>query len=564
MSRQPATDARAGSPPTPRRLRLRTVALGALIPCSLLVLGEGLLRLAGIGADLRTSELAYQEVFTPALVPGQRPAGEPILQTWDPRHAWQAVEAVKPARSLRVLCFGGSATAGLGYSPNVTFVRQLEDLLRAAHPSRTVEVLNLAVVGIAAKQVRVLVEDALARYEPDLVVVYSGNNEFLAVHAARYFALHASLRRRLAGQMRELHLVRALRRGLRGPPDPTSVPLRDLALSEEARLTHTSMLQGIQISAEEHDRTLAGYRAELELMAQAARRAGVPLLIVGVAVNWEWVGPLGLPDDWIEDLLGRPGTPAQAVAELDAQIARGKQSAYERWQALSRRATAKDLLGDVAGATADWRASSNVDPYQRRATDSHLAAARAAAEAAEMTFLDGVALCVADDPRARSGFRHFYDYVHFTPRGAMVVAQGVFRAMQGIEGLPRPEVDLAQDVDGLTHILGERSRRIRDAQFDFIAREEFIGFCFEPQSLHSTDLWKYDTAVRELDERIGTHPDDWRALAYRGNARSFTTVGAAGAAEDWRRALELCPEAGEKAQLQMNLQWLLARRPVSQ
>lgn len=540
------------------------MALGALLPCVLLGLGEGLLRLAGIGADLRTSELAYQEVFTPALVPGQRANGEPILQTWDPRHAWQALAAVKPARSLRVLCFGGSATAGLGHSPNVTFVRQLEDLLRAAHPSRTVEVLNLAVVGIAAKQVRVLVEDALVRHEPDLVVVYSGNNEFLSVHAARYFALHASWRRRLAGQVRELHLVRALRRILRGTPGPGSLPRRDLALSLEARLTHTSMLQGIQVSEQENERTLAGYRAELEAMAQAARSCGVPLLIVGVAVNWEWVGPLGLPDDWIAGTLGRPGTPAQAIVELNAQIARGDQSAYELWQALSRRATAKDLAGDALGATSDWRASSNVDPYQRRATDTHLAAARAAAEAAGMPFLDAVALCVADDPRARSGFRHFYDYVHFTPRGAMVVAQGVFQAMQGIQGLPQPEVDLGQGVDGLLRIFGERLERIRDAQFDFTARQEFVGFCFEPRSLHSTDLWKYDTAVRALEERLGADPDDWRALAYRGNARSFTLDGAAGAAEDWRRALRLCPEAAHKAQLQANLQWLLARRPVSQ
>ena len=60
--------------------------------------------------------------------PDARPDGTPTWRTWDPRLPFQAVPREKAPNALRVFVFGGSATAGLGYSPNVTFARRLEDL----------------------------------------------------------------------------------------------------------------------------------------------------------------------------------------------------------------------------------------------------------------------------------------------------------------------------------------------------------------------------------------------------------------------------------------------------
>ena len=159
----------------PRLFRLS--ALAFLLLLVLLAALEGGLRLAGADLYRRTSILEYQEVYPPALHLDQRPDGLVIRRPRDPRIHWTAVPARKEAGTLRVVCFGASAVAGLGYSPNVTFPRQLEDLLAEGYPGRNIEVLNLGVVATAAKQIRILVEDTL-RYVEALTGEHFAGSDF--------------------------------------------------------------------------------------------------------------------------------------------------------------------------------------------------------------------------------------------------------------------------------------------------------------------------------------------------------------------------------------------------
>ena len=76
---------------------------------------------------------------------------------------------------MRIFVFGESAVRGTP-EPGFGFVSQLGAQLRSAYPDRQVEVYNLGIVAInshvvyqIARQVRDL--------EPDLLVVYMGNNE---------------------------------------------------------------------------------------------------------------------------------------------------------------------------------------------------------------------------------------------------------------------------------------------------------------------------------------------------------------------------------------------------
>ena len=95
----------------PRLFRLS--ALAFLLLLVLLAALEGGLRLAGADLYRRTSILEYQEVYPPALHLDQRPDGLVIRRPRDPRIHWTAVPARKEAGTLRVVCFGASAVAGL-------------------------------------------------------------------------------------------------------------------------------------------------------------------------------------------------------------------------------------------------------------------------------------------------------------------------------------------------------------------------------------------------------------------------------------------------------------------
>src|SRR5687767_4057496 len=65
--------------------------------------------------------------------------------------------------------------------PAFSFGRMLELMLQRAFPNRKVEVVNAAMRGIDSHVIRHIARDC-ARLEPDLFVIYMGNNEVIGLH----------------------------------------------------------------------------------------------------------------------------------------------------------------------------------------------------------------------------------------------------------------------------------------------------------------------------------------------------------------------------------------------
>ncbi|AFM25119.1 tetratricopeptide repeat protein [Desulfomonile tiedjei] len=84
----------------------------------------------------------------------------------------------KPSGTVRVFCFGGSTTYGHPFDGRTSFPRWLQDLLNAADPQHTYEVLNAGGISYASYRILPIIEETL-KYQPDLMVVYTGQNEFL-------------------------------------------------------------------------------------------------------------------------------------------------------------------------------------------------------------------------------------------------------------------------------------------------------------------------------------------------------------------------------------------------
>jgi tetratricopeptide (TPR) repeat protein len=89
--------------------------------------------------------------------------------------------AEKQAGTIRIFILGESAAQG---SPNPAFgfSRILEFMLRSQYPSRRFEVINAAMKGINSHIVLPIARDC-ARRQPDLFIVYMGNNEAVGLHA---------------------------------------------------------------------------------------------------------------------------------------------------------------------------------------------------------------------------------------------------------------------------------------------------------------------------------------------------------------------------------------------
>ncbi len=90
----------------------------------------------------------------------------------------QSFLAQKPANGLRIFTLGGSSSCGFPWNAEVAFTAVLGDVLTAAHPDRHIEAINVSGISYAMHRLAI-VADELVGYEPDILIIYSGHNEFI-------------------------------------------------------------------------------------------------------------------------------------------------------------------------------------------------------------------------------------------------------------------------------------------------------------------------------------------------------------------------------------------------
>ena len=145
------------------------------VPLGFFLLLEGTLRLAHFGTSAEffipdddkpgfyCANPTFTELFLPAHF-GIRPLNFRFKQH-------------KDANSVRVFVLGESAAQGTP-EPAFGFAAQLQAQLTAHYPGKKIEVLNLGITAINSHVVYEIARQ-LPPFEPDLFVVYMGNNEVI-------------------------------------------------------------------------------------------------------------------------------------------------------------------------------------------------------------------------------------------------------------------------------------------------------------------------------------------------------------------------------------------------
>lgn len=189
-----------------RRLGCWVKGLVAVMIVAIVGLGvaEGTLRALGYGHSTRfliekqiegrlfntSNKLFYQQFFS-------EPVNE--MLTWDWLELQVPVE--KPRNAYRVFVFGGSAASGMPPDMAYSFGRILEVMLRMRFPDTRFEFYNTACPGMNSYGVRRIAK-ACAKVQPDVFIVYMGNNEITGNFGATAGALRCLFSNR--------HVIRAL------------------------------------------------------------------------------------------------------------------------------------------------------------------------------------------------------------------------------------------------------------------------------------------------------------------------------------------------------------------
>lgn len=319
--------------PLPRKVlyaALLTVVVATLV---VLVLEAGL-RVVGYGYSprfVRTARFAdgsrgWREnrwatapYFSPALVRRPQPFRLPVT---------------KAPGTYRIFVLGSSAAMG-DPEPSFSLARTLEKLLSAAYPEVRFEVVNAAVTAINSHLVRGIAADC-ARLEPDLFIVYEGNNEVIGpfgpsgvfmpfMRSATAIRTAVWLQGTRTGQLVGA-LARRLRSGQGVPADWGGMQmfLRQAIGPDDPRLA----------AVREH------FRANLLAIARSAEHAGARTIACTVLTN------------------DRDFAPFQSVHRPDLSPAD-----LVRWQTAFTAAESAQRGGDLAGAERSYRAALAIDDH---------------------------------------------------------------------------------------------------------------------------------------------------------------------------------------------------------
>jgi hypothetical protein len=309
------------------------------------------------------------------------PGGTSRVTPGRPRAVPFEFSSPKPAGTARVFIVGESAAGLLGRGED-----RLLEFLGAAFPGKKPELANCGMPAYESRRVAGVFEEALS-YQPDLLILLSGNNE-----TGQDFC-----------------------------PDFRS------DMDRRARRIKTR-LAGLALPAEEAPAavSLAIHEGRLREMAALARKKGVPALFCTLPANLGDFPPSGYPPDGLEDGIRLIGKDPEAALKFLARRG-GPREPFSLFYS----ARALEALGRAKEAKEKYAAAVTYDPAMDRCSDKRNEMIRRVARE------EGV--CLADLEKAFSGAaragitggQELADGVHWFKKYAPFVSAVLGRAAAG-------------------------------------------------------------------------------------------------------------------------------------
>ncbi len=221
----------------------------------------------------------------------------PLIQTNSDGFLGGDIPDEKGDMTFRILLLGDSSPVGLGLQfRNEAFGEQLEFMLEQYFAgTKKVELINAAVSGYSSEQVRKFLKLRGMSYNPDLVIVYCGNND---ASISGQFADRQLMENQHAVEARDVFSNLAIYRILRS------------MLARNGRTeTEDPASLAVRVSPER-------YYQNLEDIAQTCRGNNLPLIVIKPPVPILW--PAGLQFKVFRHITGDDGRPIfpKALAEI--------------------------------------------------------------------------------------------------------------------------------------------------------------------------------------------------------------------------------------------------------
>lgn len=406
----------------------------------------------------------------------------------------------KAPGTLRIFCLGGSANAGWPHGTEQIWSRYLEHALRQAYPSRSIEVVNVGAHAYASYRVRPILEDVV-RFDPDLIVLWTGNNEFVE---RRSYAATAGAQRLVraitdASRLFELLLGAVIERQEKEVLSGEQRNAQDFLFAQLEQMALELRADPAQFQA-----VVDHYRFTVGAMLDTARDHGVPTVLLTVPSNLrDWhpnVSQHGADGERLAEWRKAYRAGLAALLEGDTEratteLGRALELDPEHAETAFQLARALDRAGATEEALAMFRRARDLDMTPFRAVSALNDALRglAAARAPDVVLVDAEANLPEGADSGTPGFDLFLDYVHPTRDGNLLIAAMVYGAIVGgdlleagqpaVDGFVRPDDGYveARDLNLRLHVLYllyhmHQEEAYRDEADDLIGVLTGLGF----------------------------------------------------------------------------------------
>jgi tetratricopeptide (TPR) repeat protein len=389
----------------------------------LLVGLEGALRLSGAGfptgitvpCTLRGQPASCYNLFFPA--PFFPPGMIKTPQAY-------AIPAAKPQGTFRIFVLGESAAMG-DPDPAYAFSRYLEVMLRQRLPSLNFEIVNTGSVAVNS-HVLLPIAKGLAKQQPDLFIIYSGNNEVVGPYGPGTALTSSGMNLAL---IRGDIFIRSSRIG----------QLLTKIGQQKKEWGGMEMFMDKQVPASSP--LMAGvyrnFESNLRDTITIARSSGARVIVTTIATNLKDCAPFasahrrGLSQDALQSwtALVQQGADLENVGSYSDAL-RAYQSAAgidDQYAELEFR-IARTLwrMGDYQSAKEHFSRARDLDTLRFRADSKINDINRSVAASSGAELVDAETIFGAQSPNGIIGSELIYEHVHMTPEGNYLLARSLF------------------------------------------------------------------------------------------------------------------------------------------
>ncbi|MCG6156673.1 SGNH/GDSL hydrolase family protein [Rubinisphaera margarita] len=348
----------------------------------------------------------------------------------------------KPANEFRIFWLGGSTVQGRPYAIETSFTTWLELALNETDSTRDWNVVNCGGVSYASYRLVPILEEVL-EYQPDLILVYSGHNEFLedrtygAIKPIREFAGGAQ---GVLASSKTVQLVRELTvHDESPPPAPLQFPAE-----VDAMLDYQQGLQNYVRDDNWRTGVQAHFRFNIERMIAMCREHDLPIILFNPPRNLKDCPPFKSLDS--------PGLTVERKQEIQRLFA-GEDDGETRLIRLKQAvrlnprhaglnyALAHELLQqlDYEGAAGAFRRACDEDICPLRILTGMQQGLLQLAESTHTPLIDIEVLFRELSPTGVPGEQLFLDHVHPTIEGHQTIALRTLERMQELKLVPVSE-----------------------------------------------------------------------------------------------------------------------------